>query len=108
MALKKLNTNFVDICKQTSLGRLSNDLEFNNKAMIGIYLVPKNYPFKKSDKYDIYLDKDVVNSENIVLGNVELLNDHLYSLNLEVFSITLKEINFIIVIIKYINKSKEL
>jgi phosphoribosylamine--glycine ligase / phosphoribosylformylglycinamidine cyclo-ligase len=81
LALKKLNTNFVDICKQTSFGKLSSDLEFNNKAMIGIYLVPKNYPSKDNDKYDIYIDKDVVNKDNIVLGNVEESDEHLYSLN---------------------------
>lgn len=80
IALNLLNTNFFNLCNQIVNKSLKNDLEFNKKAMIGIYLVPKTYPKKSHDKHDIYIS-DNINKQNMIYGNVEEQDNHLYSLS---------------------------
>ena len=80
IALNVLKSNFFNICNKIVNGSLTNDLEFNKKAMIGIYLVPKTYPNKSNDKHDIYIS-DNVNKSQLIYGNVEEQCDHLYSLS---------------------------
>jgi phosphoribosylamine--glycine ligase len=80
IALNLLKSNFFNICNKMVNGSLTNDMHFSNKAMIGIYLVPKTYPNKSYDKHDIYIT-DHANKNNLIYGNVEEHDNHFYSLS---------------------------
>ena len=80
MALNLLKTNFVETCDKMVSCSLSNNLVFSKKAVIGIYMVPKTYPNKSYDKHDIYIT-DHDNKNNLIYGNVEQHDNHLYSLS---------------------------
>ncbi len=80
IALNLLESNFFNICNKMINGSLKNNLEFHKKAMIGIYMVPKTYPNKSYDKHDIYIS-DNLNTSQLIYGNVEEQDSHLYSLS---------------------------
>ena len=80
IALNLLESNFFNICNKMINGNLKNDLEFNKKAIIGIYLVPKTYPNKSHDKHDIYISENL-NTSQLIYGSVEEKENHLYSLS---------------------------
>ena len=70
-------------------------LSIEDTSSVGVYLVPRAYPEKTSDKYDIYMNNDMkmihyntlyknINSNkqlSMIYGNIELNNSHLYSLS---------------------------
>ena len=80
--LNMLKNDFLELCLELTSGYLKTDLEFRKNASLGVYLVPKNYPKKTYEKYDIYINKSL-NKQNIVYGNVEedIKELHLYSLS---------------------------
>jgi phosphoribosylamine--glycine ligase/phosphoribosylformylglycinamidine cyclo-ligase len=80
LALHSLQTNFYNLCLQCAAGELKGKLSFTNKASIGVYLVPKMYPKKEYDSYDIYINEDKINTNNVIFANVEKDNNHIYSL----------------------------
>ena len=69
------------IIKEITVGKLETTLNFNYDAMIGVYMVPNIYPRAKAEKYDIYIDHNLVNIDNIIYGNVEQTMTHLWSLS---------------------------
>ena len=77
IALTLLKTNFYDLCNSIIYGKMITNLVFDQNAMICIYMVPTNYPYNKSDKYDIYIS----NENNIIYSNIEQSDNHLYSLS---------------------------
>lgn len=79
IALSLLENNFYSICNQISMNNFVEEFRFSKDAMIGIYMVPKNYPNPTKEKFDIYIDKRVIN--NVIYGNVEQNKEHLYSLS---------------------------
>ena len=79
LGLSLLKTNFYKVCNELVSGELKSKLEFDKSAMIGVYMVPENYPNGSKDKYDIYIKKEV--EEDIVYGQVEREGDHLYSMS---------------------------
>ena len=80
--LNMLKNDFIELCLELTSGNLKTNLKFSQNANLGVYLVPKNYPKKSSEKYDIYIDKSL-NKHNIIYGNVEedIKQMHLYSLS---------------------------
>ena len=82
IALQLLESNFIEICLDVINGSLTKKLIFNQNAMIGVYLVPKNYPNTTIEKYDIYFKNNRgLNQKNIIYGSVEERDNHLYSLS---------------------------
>ena len=79
IALSLLKTNFYRLCSEIVNGKLESEMRFDNSAMIGVYMVPKDYPKKTKEKYDIYLDENIEN--DVIYGNVEKEGEHLYSLS---------------------------
>lgn len=79
IGLTLLKTNFLTICNEIAQGKLISELIFSNKAMIGVYLVPKSYPKSTKDKFDIYINDNL--KKNVIYGNVEKAGDHLYTLS---------------------------
>ena len=83
IALELLETNFYNLClnicgiDKTQFN--DNTLVFSKQAMICVYLVPKSYPNKTHEKFDIYLINKY--PKNIHFANVEETNNHLYTLN---------------------------
>ena len=63
--------NFYNLCLQCASGELKGKLSFTNNASIGVYLVPKMYPKKEYDSYDIYINEDKINTNNVIFANVE-------------------------------------
>jgi phosphoribosylamine--glycine ligase len=80
MALSLLENNFLEICDEIAMGDLNSELSFSQKAMIGIYLVPKSYPQPTNEKFDIYISPKI-NKNNLIYGSVEQNDEHLYSLS---------------------------
>ena len=91
LALNLLTTNFYNLCIDIIQGTLTNKLEFNNNAMIGIYLVPNGYPTNSQKNYDIYID-NTINSEKGIDMN---MNENLINLlgKVEIFDISGRLIN---------------
>lgn len=78
IALGLLKTNFYELCKFTINGTLDKQsIDFYKDAMMGVYLVPKNYPYEKSDGYDIYFRNE--GKLPIIYGDCDLINSHYYS-----------------------------
>lgn len=80
IALSLLKTNFYKLCNEVINGKLESDICFDKSAMIGVYMVPKNYPKETKDKYDIYINDENM-KDNIIYGSVEKEGNHLYSLS---------------------------
>ncbi len=79
IALELLKTNFYLLCNELIIGNLSTKMIFDKRAMIGVYMVPKKYPQATKDKFDIYIDDSIKN--DIIYGQVDKYNDHLYSMS---------------------------
>ena len=48
--LHLLENNFLEICDEIASGDLTSHLYFSQKAIIGVYCVPKSYPKPTSEK----------------------------------------------------------
>lgn len=79
IALELLQSNFYEMINYIINKTLNQYIiNFSQQSMLAVYLVPKSYPSSNYEKYDIYLDKNTEN--NVIYGNVELYNSHIYSL----------------------------
>jgi phosphoribosylamine--glycine ligase/phosphoribosylaminoimidazole synthetase len=92
IALNLLENNFYDICTNFINGTLK-PLNFSQDACICVYIVPKSYCKKaeENNKYDLYLNKEL--EQYITYSNIEVLDNHLYSLGSRCFALTYKSSN---------------
>ena len=74
--------------------------------MLSVYMVPKNYPQKTNEKYDIYFDKNIL--ENIIFGNVDKQEDHYYSLSSRTLLCSVKADNLTTCFKEVYNKIKNI
>lgn len=96
LALKSIENSLIGIFHSMINGTLDKShLSIEDTNSVGVYLVPRAYPEKTSDKYDIYMNNDMkmihyntlyknINSNkqlSMIYGNIELNNSHLYSLS---------------------------
>lgn len=82
IALELLQTNFCDLCETVARGQLSRELSFSHDAMVGVYMVPKDYPQRTSERFDIYIgENSIINRDYLFYGAVEQDGDHLFSLS---------------------------
>lgn len=83
LLLELFNGNFYNFCKEMVSNKPLSPVIFSKQSIIGVYMVPKNYPSNEFDKYDIYFDnKDSKILNNYYFGNCEISDDkkHIYSL----------------------------
>ena len=67
IALSLLKSNFYEICLNILRceGIRNMELDFDKRAMLGVYMVPQSYPYTKSEKYDIYFGLLKLGSESV-------------------------------------------
>lgn len=106
IALSLLKNNFYSLCCEVAKGELTSVLEFDQSAMLCVYMVPKNYPQKTTEKYDIYFDEDVLN--HVIFGNVEKENNHYYSLSSRTLLCSVKGTNLSSCYKEVYNKVKQI
>ena len=94
VALSLLKNNFWELCVNYVDGSLK-DLQFSQDSCICVYVVPKTYCVKneKNDKFDIYFNDFNSIKNNIIYSNIEILDNHIYSLRSRCFAIVIKDSN---------------
>ena len=94
VALSLLKNNFWELCINYVRGSLK-ELQFSQNACICVYVVPKSYCSKnsKSDKYDIYFEDYNTLQNSIIYSNIEIINNHIYSLGSRCFAIVNRDNN---------------
>lgn len=87
IALNLLENNFYNVCMDFCNGSLK-PLKFSQDACISVYVVPKSYCRNKENhnNYDLYFNKDL--ERFITYSNVEVLENHLYSLGSRCLAVT--------------------
>ena len=61
-------------------GTLTSSVEFEKKASVCRYVVPKGYPLDPKRGYEVFTD-DIVHQDNLYYANIEIRNDfHYYQL----------------------------
>ena len=75
-----LKTDLVSVCQDMINGTLTSSVEFEKKASVCRYVVPKGYPLDPKRGYEVFTD-DIVHQDNLYYANVEIRNDfHYYQL----------------------------
>lgn len=92
IGLNLLKNNFYNVCMDFCNGNLKS-LNFSQDASICVYVVPKTYckQKEKNHKYDLYFNENLEN--DITFSNIEILDNHIYSLNSRCFAITISSNN---------------
>lgn len=76
--LQLMKSNFYKLCcSMVSKNGLLNfeEIQYDKKAIIGVYLVPNSYPLKSKEKYDIYInDFNDVFTDDCISNNINKLN----------------------------------
>lgn len=80
LLLELFNGNFYNFCKEMISNKPFTPVIFSKQPIIGVYMVPNEYPSNKSEKFDIYFNNKKF--DNIYFGNCELSDNkkHIYSL----------------------------
>ncbi len=74
-----LRTGFADICRMMATGTLSGDVEFERKATVCKYVVPRGYGVKSESGHEITVDEEAIRKcgATVYYANVDMKDGRL-------------------------------
>jgi phosphoribosylamine--glycine ligase len=69
-----LKTGFADICRMMATGTLTSDVEFEKKATVCKYVVPRGYGVKSESGHEISVDEEAIKrcGATVYYANVDM------------------------------------